>query len=924
MDSQLASVLTSGSQEVQNGSRCGEGSEPVAEVFLDPKDNISCSPKPGSLKPCPARAAEAVRQDAQSINGKKPEEGGTSKPASQGTTRIGGFRQPITVKTGVPVLRRQPIRIKIVVPPRCKRPITNSAISLTKDCVRSRFKGPVLVSAGAVITERSRSQIHISALKNEGDILVTCQKTEEEAEVESSRETESKKGDRISNDGGVLNVKILRVNGSEAAFIPSTHSVKVLSRQGLTKESTEREMEQNIPFILEEINLKSFKTFTETEMDEQTEPLDLSLPKRREGRDRKCGRLLDDSGCEGPLIMEVDEYEGDGDRDTVEEDDGDPGLLLDRPLLSPSLLSTSGPASPSPDTENLLLIDDQGIPYTLSPDGFKVPQVSASTAEGRPEQAGETGPPLADRGLGQSLDDALTAPSDSFDPSASPASEASAGGAEETDAPEGLINDSDAAGAAEPDGQAADGAGPVVSPFPGIPLPSQPIQILPSPAAHPPLLLLSPPPSAQLASAPVSLSLPLPVPHSSAGASAPMFLLLSSAPPSPGEHASTSAQIAVLDPSTGQLSHITAAPAPVSLPLSSGPVGSLGSPLPLLSHPVIRLSPNNPPLILTGVNNLTSGPVLASLTVPSSALAPQDEHQVAAPLVQTQISYSESNPGSEAISAEEASSEDSKPLAFAAPSPRPQPAACDPPAQPAAEAEAPSPASEPKFDSSVLHSEHLPLDDHLYFSNMAAPPSPPLGPMLPSGKLDSLDALDPLSPAESPSTLGSRRVLCCQLCPRIFFYLSDLERHAITHSQKKPHVCQQCGKAFKRSSHLQRHKHIHTGQRNFVCPICAKRFREAGELQRHQRVHTGEKPYQCQLCHTRFAERNTLRRHTKRKHPYHQVAMEMLNERKDRGGPARGDGPGSGGAGVQEEEESAEWYSSTVSTLDNSESEMEA
>uniref|UniRef100_A0A3Q3FPM0 Zinc finger protein 236-like n=1 Tax=Labrus bergylta TaxID=56723 RepID=A0A3Q3FPM0_9LABR len=139
------------------------------------------------------------------------------------------------------------------------------------------------------------------------------------------------------------------------------------------------------------------------------------------------------------------------------------------------------------------------------------------------------------------------------------------------------------------------------------------------------------------------------------------------------------------------------------------------------------------------------------------------------------------------------------------------------------------------------------------------------------------------------SSNNTRRVLYCQLCPRVFFYLSDLERHAITHSQKKPHVCQQCGKAFKRSSHLQRHKHIHTGQRNFVCPICSKRFREAGELQRHQRVHTGEKPYQCQLCHTRFAERNTLRRHTKRKHPYHQVAMEMLNERRAGG---RGEGGG--------------------------------
>ncbi|KAM4580815.1 uncharacterized protein PAE49_005525 isoform 1-T4 [Odontesthes bonariensis] len=936
MDSQLASVLTSGSLEVQNGSQCGEGSGPVTEEFLDPKDKISSSTKPGSLKSCPVKAVVTIRQDAQSINGKKPEEGGTSKPASQETSKIGGFRQPITVKTGVPGLRRQPIRIKIVVPPRCKRPITNSAISLTKDCVRSRFKGPVLVSAGAVITERNRSQIHISAVKNEGQIMeVTCKKTEE-TKAESFHETESEKGEQRSKDREVLDVKILHMDGSETSFISSTNSVKVLSHRGIKEESTEREIEQDVPLILQEIKLKSFETFDEGEMEEQTEPLDLSLPKKRESRERRCGRLLDDFGCEGPLIMEVDEYEGDGDRDMVEEDDDEDSQLYlsgtnlpEESLLSPSFFSTSVLTSLSSvdcDTENLLLIDDQGIPYTLSPDGLKVPQVNASTSQGGlSDQANaaeieDTGSAhlatLADVSLSLSLDNALKAPSDYLYPSTAHATDLSSQGIDETKAPEiftSLMTNSDSSGAAESNARAVEEADTVLSSSSGMSLQTQPLQILASPTANAPLLLLSPSSSSQLSSAPVGLSLPL----SSPGASTPMFLLLSSVPTSPGDSTSTSTPIAFLDPSTGQLSQITAASAPVSLSLSSGQVSALGSTLPMLSHPVIRLSPNNPPVILSGVNNMTSGPVLTSLAVPSSTIAPQDDHRSTAPLIQTQISYSESNPGSEAISAEEASSENNKPLTFAASSPQPQSAAYDPLAQPTSEAEAQSPASDTKCDSSDLHSEHLPLDDHLYFSSMAAPPSPPMGPILPSGKLDSLDPLDPLSPAESPTALGARRVLCCQLCPRIFFYLSDLERHAITHSQKKPHVCQQCGKAFKRSSHLQRHKHIHTGQRNFVCPICAKRFREAGELQRHQRVHTGEKPYQCQLCHTRFAERNTLRRHTKRKHPYHQVAMEMLNERRDRGGGAEG-------AGVKEEEESAEWYSSTVSTLDNSESEMEA
>ena len=111
--------------------------------------------------------------------------------------------------------------------------------------------------------------------------------------------------------------------------------------------------------------------------------------------------------------MEVDEYEGDGDRDVVEEDDID-----EDSLLSPSFFSTSVFTSLSSidcDTDDLLLIDDQGIPYTLSPEGVKVPQVDASTPEDpssdptrSAEVEGKELSELAEPSLSQSLDNALS------------------------------------------------------------------------------------------------------------------------------------------------------------------------------------------------------------------------------------------------------------------------------------------------------------------------------------------------------------------------------------------------------------------------------------------------------------------------------------------------------------------------------------
>ncbi|XP_075393099.1 zinc finger protein 524 [Tenrec ecaudatus] len=124
------------------------------------------------------------------------------------------------------------------------------------------------------------------------------------------------------------------------------------------------------------------------------------------------------------------------------------------------------------------------------------------------------------------------------------------------------------------------------------------------------------------------------------------------------------------------------------------------------------------------------------------------------------------------------------------------------------------------------------------------------------------------SVAAGPEGAGPKKAPhFCPVCLRAFPYLSDLERHRISHSELKPHLCNACGKAFKRSSHLRRHCNIHAGLRPFCCLLCPRRFREAGELAQHHRVHSGERPFQCPVCRLRFTEANTLRRHAKRKHP---------------------------------------------------------
>ncbi|KAG7270133.1 hypothetical protein CRUP_027203 [Coryphaenoides rupestris] len=624
--------------------------------------------------------------------------------------------------------------------------------------------------------------------------------------------------------------------------------------------------EDAAPLNLQKVGVKGHEVEVEGEVavtEEQTEPLDLSLPKKKGDADgRSCGRSLEDSGYESSLIMEVDEFEGDGDRDVVEEDKADDvvdvarkGDQMFRPvdadsfgdsILSPSFFSNSVFASLSSidsDNDNFLFIDDQGIPYNLSPEGHKVPQIDTSKLDGpfsghsvTPSRAlhAERREPselvtLLTSDLGQSSEN----PSRMFIPSC-----------------DNLLT--------SPPASATESPPRNHDPLKAAELTTGELATKTSESSelHPVLLFPNRTP-------------PLLSNH--------MLLLLSSvssSSSSPGGQA-----LALLDPSTGQLSQITAASSgPLLFPtMSDGQVSKSGSSV--LSYPMIQLGPNNASVVLSGVSNsLTTNlvpliPFSVSSTLSSSSsttttttiLTPTIQTTSlipsvgafstgAPPLVQTQTKSSDANMEAEVISKEG----NAKPSPVRSGSPTPllnYHVTFDTlePLSPSTEAD-PTSASEPGMDPSSRLApgmDAVPLEDHLYFSSMGGPPSPSI---FTSSQLDAMDPLDPLSPASSPNSLGPRKILYCQLCPRVFFYMSDLERHAITHSQKKPHVCQLCGKAFKRSSHLQR--------------------RGAGG--------GGE------------------------------------------GGGGDVDDRGRGG-GIyrEEEEESAEWYSSTVSHLDNSESDKE-
>ena len=64
---------------------------------------------------------------------------------------------------------------------------------------------------------------------------------------------------------------------------------------------------------------------------------------------------------------------------------------------------------------------------------------------------------------------------------------------------------------------------------------------------------------------------------------------------------------------------------------------------------------------------------------------------------------------------------------------------------------------------------------------------------------------------------------------------------------KRQLKCKTCNKKFNFSSNLTKHKIVHTGKKPFKCNTCDKAFTQRQNMLRHQKIHTGEKAFSCEV-----------------------------------------------------------------------------
>ncbi|CAN9503148.1 unnamed protein product [Ophioblennius macclurei] len=95
--------------------------------------------------------------------------------------------------------------------------------------------------------------------------------------------------------------------------------------------------------------------------------------------------------------------------------------------------------------------------------------------------------------------------------------------------------------------------------------------------------------------------------------------------------------------------------------------------------------------------------------------------------------------------------------------------------------------------------------------------------------------------------------------------------------------CPKCDKVFDRAGKYESHTRVHTGEKPFQCDVCLQRYSTKSNLTVHKKKHASDAPFQlkehqCPFCSKLHASKKTLAKHVRRFHPDH--IQEFLSKRK--------------------------------------------
>ncbi len=117
----------------------------------------------------------------------------------------------------------------------------------------------------------------------------------------------------------------------------------------------------------------------------------------------------------------------------------------------------------------------------------------------------------------------------------------------------------------------------------------------------------------------------------------------------------------------------------------------------------------------------------------------------------------------------------------------------------------------------------------------------------------------------------------CQYCGKFMKSRNSIFGHVRQfHSETLiMYQCEECGKNFRQKGNLKKHVLIHTDEKLFKCTLCERTFKYPEQLRRHELWHKDGNKFHCHFCHRRFVMQFELSKHMRIFHSGHVYTCEF-------------------------------------------------